>query len=41
MAASDLGGPDVALSGEAKGRMERILAEQPELLVCKRADLFG
>ena len=41
MASSDLGGPDVALAGETKRRMERILAKQAELLVRKRADLFG
>ena len=41
MAASDLGGPDVPLTGEAERRVERILAKQPELLARERTDLSG
>lgn len=41
MASSHLCGPDVPLASEANGRVERILAEQPELLVRERADLLG
>jgi hypothetical protein len=41
MASSHFCGPDVAFAGEAKGRVERIVAEQPELLVRERADLLG
>lgn len=41
VAPSDLCGPDVAFAGEAKGRVKRIVAEESELLVRERTDLFG